>query len=144
MMTKVEKFIESDLDVASSPTKEAKYDPDYNTPVEWKTKFVDHSLQYLAEVWELFSSHYLGPDSPPTALCNCVCEGCFLVTWLVPSYLTPQLIKRVNKYPDFCKQHSIFKVTVGDQCVYNRVNDESTLVSSHESLCEKASLTMVW
>ena len=132
-VTNIEDFVESDLG-DPPPTTKAKYNPHYNTPVEWKTKFVDHSLQYLAEVWELFSSHYLAPDSPPTALCNRIRKGCFLVTWLVPSYLTRQLIKRVIQDTDFCKQYHILKVTVGDQCIYNGVTEESSLVSSHEPL----------
>ena len=70
MIIKVEDFIESDLG-HPPPAKKAKYDLHYNTPVEWKTDFVDHSLQYLAEVWELFSCHCLMPDSPPT-LCSIV------------------------------------------------------------------------
>ena len=39
-----------------------------------------HSLQYLTEVWEEFSCHYLIPDSPPTALLDRVCRDCFSVT----------------------------------------------------------------
>ena len=126
IVTTLEDCIEADLDVADHPPAEcAKYNPCCYTPVEWKTKFVDHSLQYLTEVWELFSSHYLMPDSPPTALLDRVCKGCFSITWLVPSSLIPPLIKRVKSDTKFFQQHLILKVTVGDKCVY----EESTLVS---------------
>ena len=129
LVTTVEDYIEADLDNAGPPpAKRAKYDPHYNTPVEWKTKFVDHSLQYLAEVWELFSYHYLVPDSPPTALLDRVRRGCFSVTWLVPTGLIPQLVKGVNIDTKFFQQYCILKVTVGDECIYKEVTDESTLV----------------
>ena len=127
VVAKLEDYVESDLDVtAPPPTKRAKYDPCYFTPVEWKTEFIDHSLQYLSEVWELFSSHYLMPDSPPTALLHRVYEGCFSVTWLVPSGLIPRLIKRTKSDATFYQQHCILRVTVGDECIYE---EENTLVS---------------
>lgn len=130
IVTSVEEYIETDLEIAHPPSaKRARYDPRYYTPVEWKTKFVDHSLQYLADVWELFSSHYLVPDSPPTALLERVRRGCFLVTWLVPSSLIPQLIKQTKIDTEFFQQHRILKVTVGDECVYEDINEEGTLVN---------------
>ena len=122
LVTTVEKYIETDLDVAGPPpAKRARYDPRYYTPVEWKTKFVDHSLQYLADVWELFSYHYLVPDSPPTALLDRVRRGCFSVTWLVPTGLIPSLIKRVQLETEFFQQYRIVKVTVGNECVYKEI-----------------------
>ena len=130
IVTTVEDYIETDLDVADShPEEKAKYDPHYYTPVEWKTKFVDHSLQYLTEVWELFSYHYLMPDSPPTGLLDRVRRGCFSVTWLVPSELIPSLIKKSKTDTEFFQQHHILKVTVEDECIYEEVTEESMLVS---------------
>ena len=86
LVTTVEDYIEADLvNPDTYPANCGKDDPRYYTPVEWKTKFVDHTLQYLAEVWELFSCHYLVPDSPPTALLGRVRRGCLSVTWLIPS-----------------------------------------------------------
>ena len=122
LVTSVEEYIETDVEIAGLPsTNSAKYDPRYYTPVEWKTKFVDHSLQYLAEVWELFSSHYLVPDSPPTALLDRVRKGCFSVTWLVPTGLIPQLVKRAQLETEFFQKHRILKLTVGKECVYKEV-----------------------
>ena len=122
LVTTVEEYIEIDLEIAGPPSaKRAKHNPHYYTPVEWKTKFMDHSLQYLAEVWELFSSHYLVPDSPPTALLDRVRRGCFSVTWLVPTGLIPSLIKSVQLDTEFFQQHRIVKVTVGKECVYKEV-----------------------
>ena len=121
-----------DFDVANaSPAKKAKYNPRYYSPVEWKTKFIDHSLQYLADVWEKFSAVYLMPDSPPTAMLDHVRRGCFSVTWLVPSALIPSLIERAKIDTDFFQKHHILKVTVGDQCVYEQVTEKETSVSSH-------------
>ena len=134
LVTTVEEYIEADLDVADAPpAKRARYDSHYYTPVEWKTKFVKHTLQYLADVWELFSSHYLVPDSPPTALLERVRRGCFSVTWLVPTGLIPQLIKRVQLDTEFFQKHRILKLTVGKECVYKEVAEEITSVSFLEA-----------
>ena len=126
----------ADLEVAdpSAKRKRAKYDPRYFIQVEWKTEFVDHSLQYLAEVWEKFSSHYLVPDSPPTSLLDRVRRGCFLITWLVPSHLIKPLIRRVKVDTEFFQQHHILRVTVGDKCIYEKFTDKSKLVSSSRPL----------
>ena len=131
IITKVEDYIEADLGTADSPPANcAKNDPRYCCPVEWKTNFIDHSLDYLAEVWELFSCNYLVPDCPPTALLDRVRKGCLVVTWLVPSGLIELLIKRANIETDFFQQHRILKVTVGDKCVYEDIAGGSMLVSS--------------
>ena len=128
LVTTVEEYIETDLEIADPQAKKAKYDPHYYTPMEWKTKFVDHSLQYLTEVWELFSSHYLVPDSPPTALLDRVQRGCFSITWLVPLGLIPQFIERVQLDTEFFQQYCILKVTVGNKCIYKQIAEESTSV----------------
>ena len=126
IVTTVEGYIEADFGVANPA--QAKYDPRYYTPVEWKTEFLDHSLRYLAEVWELFSSRYLMPDSPPTALLDRVCEGCLSVTWLVPSHLIESLTERVKIDTDFFQQHHILRVTVGEKCIYEEVTKKGTAV----------------
>ena len=129
LVTTLEEYVETDLEIAGPPSaKRAKYDPHYCTPVEWKTKFVDHSLQYLAEVWELFSSHYLVPDCPPTALLDRVRRGCFSVTWLVPTGLIPQLIKGVQLDTEFFQQYRILKVTVGNEGVYKEIAEKNRWV----------------
>ena len=116
LATKVE---ETDLCVADFPLEErAKYDLHYYCPVEWKTEFIDHSLQYITDVWKVFSCRYLGPKSPPTALLDRVRKGCFSITWLVPSYLIPALTKRAKSAIDIFQQHHILKLTAADQCVY--------------------------
>ena len=131
IVTTVEEYIEADFDVADPPppAKRAKYDPRYCTSVQWKTEFLDHSLQYLAEVWEVFSSRYLMPDSPPTALLDRVCEGCLSVTWLVPSHLIESLTERAKIDTDFFQHHHILRVTVGDECIYEEVTEKGTAVS---------------
>ena len=117
LMTKITHYIGLEL---ANPTESslAKYDPRYNRSVEWKTNFVDHTLQYLAEVWEMFSSHYFLPDYPPTALLNHVCRGCVSITWLVPTHMIPQLMKGIESSTEFFQEHHISKVTVGGTCVY--------------------------
>ena len=136
LATTVEHYIDADLGIAdphsdldTADALPAKYDSRYCTPVEWKTKFMDHSLQYFADVWKAFSSHYLMPDSPPTALLNRVRKGCFVVTWLIPSGLSLSLIERIKKDTDFLRQRRILKVTVGDKCVYEKITKEHISVS---------------
>ena len=141
MVATVKDYIEADLDIAGPPpTKRAKYnldvanpqlkyDPRYNTPVEWKTEFNDHSLQYLTTVWNVFSCRYLIPNSPPTALLDRVRRGCLSVTWLIPSSLIPTLVKTARSDADFFRKHHILRVTVGDDCVYEEVAKKSTSVS---------------
>ena len=118
LATKVE---ETDLGVADFPLEErAKYNLHYYCPVEWKTEFIDHSLQYVTEVWRVFSCRYLGPKSPLTALLDRVRKGCFSITWLVPSYLIPALTKRAKSDTNFFQQYRILKLTAADQCVYEK------------------------
>ena len=112
------------------PAKKAKYDPSYLTKMEWKTEFVDHSIQYLTDVWEMFSSHYLLPECPPTALLDRVRKGCVSITWLIPSNLVPQLVKMAKIDTHFFQKHHILKVKVGDQCVYEETSEETTSVSN--------------
>ena len=108
----------------------------YYCPVEWKITFADNTLQYLSqlsEMWERFSAHYLEPDSPPTSLLKSVCEhkDDISVTWLVPSYLIPQLIKKVKINTTFLQKHGIWKVIVAGQCIYDeQAAVDNTTVSS--------------
>ena len=131
LVTDLEVYIEPDLENAvPSPAEFAKYDRRYCSPVEWKTKFIDHSLQYLTDVWKMFSCRYLVPDSPPTALLDRVRKGCFSVTWLIPSHLIPSLIEKIKIDTDFFEQYRILRVTVGEECAYEEVIDGNTSVSS--------------
>ena len=120
LVATIEDYIEPEVDTCDGPppAKKPKHDRRYFCPVKWKADFIDHSLKYLAEVWELFSVRYLMPDSPPTALLDRIHTGCVSITWLVPSGLIQQLINRVKIDTKFFEEHRIIKVTVGDQCVY--------------------------
>jgi len=125
IVTKVENYVDTYLH--NFPSEESTR---YGLQkVEWKMEFMDQTLEYLTEVWKLFSSHYLGPDSPPTALLDRVLKGCFSVTWLVPSHLITTLIKEVKTDTAFFQQHRIIRVTVGEECVYEEVVGKSALVS---------------
>jgi len=133
IVASIEDYIKSELDTCTDRPQVdcAKYDRRYYTPVEWKTDFVDNSLQHLTDVWEMFSDRYLLPDSPPTTLLDRVRRGCLLVTWLIPSYLIPQLVKRVEADTKFFQEHHILKMTVNGEVVYNKeLAGESTEVSS--------------
>ena len=133
LLTKIEDYIVSELVTSAKPppAKKAKYDSRYYFPVEWKTELDDSTLRYLTEVWKMFSDRYLLPDSPPSALLDRVRSGCVSVVWLIPSYLIPQLLKRVQVDTNFFQKHRILKVTVGGDIVYEEeVAKEITEVSS--------------
>ena len=119
LVARIEDYIESNLDPFTDQPQvyRAKYDPRYNWPVEWKINFVDHSLQHLTNVWELFSVLYLGPDSPPTALLDHVYKDCtcISVTWIIPVHLIPKLKGRVTIDPVFFQKHRILTVIVKDE-----------------------------
>ena len=135
LVTELKDLIELDHELdcytESIPSKRAKEDPRYCRPMEWKTDFVDNTVQYLTYVWERFSSHYLEPDSPPTALLDRVREGCVSVTWLIPSHLVPRLIERIRIDTSFFQEFHIMKVMMGDKCLYEeKAPKESVSVSN--------------
>ena len=91
------------------------------TAVKWNGKLdlavITHwNTSLMCGRW--FSLCYLDPDSPQTALLDRIREGCISVTWLIPSYLVPQLTKRAKINTKFFQKHGILKVTVSDQCIY--------------------------
>ena len=121
--TQIEDYIDFEIkNPMCTEPRPAKSDLRYYCPVEWKTPYIDHTLQYLAEVWEMFSTYYLLPDSPPTTLLDRVRRGCVSITWLVPTHMIPQLIKGVESSTDFFQEHKISKVTVDSKCVYEVCN----------------------
>ena len=76
IVTTVEAYIEADLDVADPPENRTKYNPLYYRPVGWGSEHIHHTLQYLDDVWELFSDgQYLVPDSPPTVIRDRICKS---------------------------------------------------------------------
>jgi len=136
IVASIEDYIESNLDTCSDQSREdsAKYDPRYYCPVEWKVEFVDHSLQHLTNVWDMFSDRYLVPDSPPTALLDRVRKGCVSITWLVPSYLIPRLVERAKIDTEFFQEFRILKVTVRGETVYEETTDVSSIFQKYAHL----------
>ena len=116
----------------------------YCCPVQWKITFANNTLQYLYDVWELFSAHYLEPDPPLTSLLECVhgVESSISVMWLVPSYLIPQIIKKVKANAKFLQRHGIWNVTVADQCIYDEQEaiDNTSIVSLNLSCLSELSI----
>ena len=128
--TQIEDYIDFEIkNPMCTEPRPAKSDLRYYCPVEWKTPYIDHILQYLAEVWKMFSSHYLLPDSPPTTLLDHVRRGCVSITWLVPTHMIPQLIKGVESNTEFFQEHHISKVIVDGKCVYEVCNYFFTMQS---------------
>ena len=119
----------------------------YCCPVEWKITFANNTLQYLYDVWGKFSAQYLEPDPPSTSLLECghEVESNISVTWLVPSYLIPQIIKKVKANARFLQRHGIWNVTVADQCIYDEQEaiDNTTIVSPNLSSLNYCKLPML-
>jgi len=100
--------------------KPAKYDPRYyrKLSVKVKAEVTEVSMQYVSELWESFASHYCLPSC--TALLDSVRAKCILVTWLVPTKHTLELIQKARVDPDFFQEHNILWAAVDDdQYLYN-------------------------
>ena len=100
--------------------KQAKYDPRYyrELSLKVKAKVTEESMQYVSELWESFASRYHLPSR--AAILDSVHAKCILVTWMVPTKHTPELIQKAHADPDFFKEHNILWATVDDdQYLYN-------------------------
>jgi len=98
----------------------AKYDPRYYRRLSLKVKaeVTEVSMQYVSELWESFTSHYRLQSF--TAILDTVRAKCILVTWLVPTKHTPELIQKAHADPDFFQEHNILWAAVDDdQYLYN-------------------------
>ena len=100
--------------------KPAKYDPRYYRKLSLKVKaeVTELSMQYICELWESLASYYHLPPLP--AILDIIHAGCILVTWLVPTKLTPELIEKARANPDFFQMHNVLWAKVGDdEYLYN-------------------------
>jgi len=100
--------------------KPAKYDSRYyrKLSLKVKAKVTEVTMQYVSELWESFASYYHLPSR--TAILDSVHDECILVTWLVPTKYTLELIQKAPANPDFFQEHNILWATVDDdQYLYN-------------------------
>jgi len=103
--------IDSDEQLEEKP---AKYDPRYYRKLSLKVKaeVTELSMQYVCELWESLASYYHLPPLP--AILDSIHAGCILVTWLVPTKLTLELIEKARANLDFFQMHNVLWAKVGD------------------------------
>ena len=111
--------------------KPAKYDARYYRKLSLKVKaeVTEMSMQYVSRLWESLASHYRLPSL--VALLDSVHADCILVTWLVPTKHTPELIEKTQADPDFFREHNVLWATVDDEYLYNC--KEEPVIRSAES-----------
>ena len=102
----------------SDEERPARYDKQYYQNLSWKlkTKFTDHSLKYLDELWDKFANLYSLP--PRAVLLDSVHKGCVSIVWLVPSRLASQILKATPPSDEFYHKHEIIKVEFNEKCLY--------------------------
>ena len=100
--------------------KPAKYDKRYyrKLSVKVRAKVTEKSMQYVYELWKSLVSNLLLPSL--TAILDSVLDDCILVTWLIPTKHTPELVKKAHANPDFFQEHNVLWATVDDdEYLYN-------------------------
>jgi len=92
----------------------AKYDPRYYRKLSLKVKaeVTEKSMQYVNRLWESLASHYQLPSR--ATILDSVRDDCILVTWLVPTKHTLELIEKARADPDFFQEHNILWAAVDD------------------------------
>ena len=102
----------------SDEERPARYDEQYykKLSVKLKTKFTDHSLKYIDELWDKFANLYSLP--PRAVLLDRVHKGCVSIVWLVPSHLAPQILNATPPNDEFYHKHEIMQVEFNQKCLY--------------------------
>ena len=96
----------------------AKYDRQYfrKLSVKLNANVTEKSIQYIIELWKSLASYYRLPS--PMAILERIARGCILVTWLVPTKLTLELVKKARANPDFFQEHNVLWAAVDDDHDY--------------------------
>ena len=107
--------------VGESPSDEerpARYDKQYYRTLscKLKTKFTDHTLKYIDELWDKFANLYGLP--PRVVLLDCIHKGCVSIVWLVPSRLAPQILNATPPNDEFYHKHEIMRVEFNEKCLH--------------------------
>ena len=100
--------------------KPAKYDQRYyrRLSLKVKAKVTEASMQCVSELWKSFASRYHLPSR--MAILDSIRAECILVTWLIPTKHTLELIQKAHADPDFFQEHNILWAAVDDdQYLYN-------------------------
>ena len=74
------------------------------------------SLAYLTDLWETVKDCVILPDL--FSVLTSIEVGSLVVTWLVPSYAVPALMRLARSAPDPLKKFSIISMTINGVCFY--------------------------
>ena len=109
----------------------ARYDQRYYQALSFKLKMkvTDHTLDYIEDLWKEYAELHGLP--PYKALLDCIYEGCFLIVWLIPTHLAPQILHAVPHSDDFYRKHEIMRVEFGGNCIYQ---EEKELNEVHTTI----------
>ena len=100
--------------------------------VKLEGRVADYHLDYLEELWK---SLYNVLSLPPLyLLLDAVIMNSVLVVWLIPSDVAPKAIEKALQSANFFKKHPIVKVTIGDECVFERECTEDNDAKLKESV----------
>ena len=102
----------------SASSESAKYAPNFAS-LSIKlggVKVNECSLAYLTDLWETVKECVLLPDL--FSVLTSIEVGSLVVTWLVPSYAVPALMRLVHSAPDPLKRFSIISMMINGVCFY--------------------------
>ena len=111
--------------------KPAKYDPRYYRRLSLKVRaeVTEMSMQYVSELWESLASHYCLPSR--AAILDSVHAKCILVTWLVPTKHTLELIEKAHADSVFFEKHNVLWAKVNDDDYLYNCKRESVNIPAH-------------
>ena len=110
--------------------------PDKNlfTDLSIKITGVDiaqESLAYIDQLWKSLANQISLPLQ--MLLLRTVGKGCIIITWLIPSYVVPHVIKRVGESSNYFEEEHIIRVIVDHSCIYPNVFEEGSESASQEA-----------
>ena len=96
----------------------AKYDRRYyrKLSIKLETRFTDHTLEYLDDLWKEFADLYNLP--PLVTLLDCVCKNSILIVWLIPAHLADHVLRVAPQSVDIFHKHQITRVEFDGVCIY--------------------------
>ena len=114
----------------------AKYDARYyrRLSVKVDAKVNEKSMQYINELWESLAFHFVLPSH--TVILDSICADGILVTWLVPTSHTMDLVKNAHADADFFRKHNILWATVNnDDYLYNSKGEPMAIPPTEPGEC---------
>ena len=89
-------------------------------------KVNEKPMQYINELWESLAFHFVLPSHTVILDSTSIHDNGILVTWLVPTGNTLDLVKNTHTDAKFFQEHSILWAKVNDDYLYE-LKEEGTL-----------------